>query len=224
MVVTDNHSYAVQPRPHHPDEIIVWEMDERTLPREVIDGDSERNGNSLATSLHPCFKTLLLCSTLHAFVVTVHFYKHTSNPLSLHMHSLPYSLHSAHPSPSPHPVSPPPSLGVLCPIPIPPLDGDVSWSSREVGATLHYYCSEGFDLVGTASQECLPIGEWSSFTPLCRRGELMRGVECKWTSVTFLMHIYICVQEMVWTLQACVCAAPVMNGHDKLHAIKITFR
>ena len=65
----------------------------------------------------------------------------------------------------------PPTLGVLCPIPVPPLDGEVSWNSNEVGAVLHYYCREGFDLVGTASQECLPIGEWSSYTPLCMKGE-----------------------------------------------------
>ena len=37
MVVAGNHSYVVQPRPQHPDEVIVWEMDERTL----IDGRGE---------------------------------------------------------------------------------------------------------------------------------------------------------------------------------------
>ena len=40
-----------------------------------------------------------------------------------------------------------------------------------MGSVLHYYCREGFDLVGTASQECLPIGEWSSYTPLCMKGD-----------------------------------------------------
>ena len=45
-------------------------------------------------------------------------------------------------------------------------------------AVLHYYCREGFDLVGTASQECLPIGEWSSYTPLCVKGESVGGAAC----------------------------------------------
>ena len=44
-----------------------------------------------------------------------------------------------------------------------------------MGAVLHYYCREGFDLVGTASQECLPTGEWSSYTPLCMKGESVGG-------------------------------------------------
>ena len=47
-----------------------------------------------------------------------------------------------------------------------------------MGAVLHYYCREGFDLVGTASQECLPIGEWSSYTPLCMKGESVGGDAC----------------------------------------------
>ena len=73
------------------------------------------------------------------------------------------------------------TLGVQCPVTIPPLDGDVSWSSNEVGAVLHYYCREGFDLVGTASQECLPTGEWSSYTPLCTKGESVGGGACEET-------------------------------------------
>ena len=83
----------------------------------------------------------------------------------------PLPSHQPYASPPPLIHTIPPTLGVLCPIPIPPLDGEVSWSSNEVGAVLHYYCREGFDLVGTASQECLPIGDWSSYTPLCMKGE-----------------------------------------------------
>ena len=49
-----------------------------------------------------------------------------------------------------------------------------------MGAVLHYYCREGFDLVGTASQECLPIGEWSSYAPLCMQGESVGGDACAW--------------------------------------------
>ena len=41
MVVAEDHSYVVQPRPQHPDEVIVWEMDERTLPRGATDERGE---------------------------------------------------------------------------------------------------------------------------------------------------------------------------------------
>ena len=56
-----------------------------------------------------------------------------------------------------------------------------------MGAALNYSCSEGFNLVGTASQECLPTGEWSSSTPLCMQGELLGGAVSEWacSSVTF---------------------------------------
>ena len=118
----------------------------------------------------------------------------TSHTLPI-MFSLPLTPHHPLPTPSPPPPHPLPtpshcsssSLGVLCPIPILPLDGEASWSSREMGAALNYSCSEGFNLVGTASQECLPTGEWSSSTPLCMQGESMGGVVSEWafSSVTF---------------------------------------
>ena len=38
VVVADDHLHVVQPRPQHPDEVIVWEVDERTLPSELTDG------------------------------------------------------------------------------------------------------------------------------------------------------------------------------------------
>ena len=41
VVAANNHSYVVQPRSQHPDEVIVWEMDESTLPRGVIDETGE---------------------------------------------------------------------------------------------------------------------------------------------------------------------------------------
>ena len=136
--------------------------------------------------LHPC--SLLsynsLCSCSHS--------SHPISPLcsactitpshstlsSLHPHSLPIPPHQPYASPPPLIHTIPSTLGVLCPAPIPPLDGEVSWSSNEVGAVLHYYCREGFHLVGTASQECLPIGEWSSYTPLCMKGESAGGATC----------------------------------------------
>ena len=101
---------------------------------------------------------------------------------------------SPHPTPSPPPHTVPPPLGVLCPISIPPLDGEGSWSSREMGAALHYSCSEGFNLVGTASQECLPTGEWSSSTPLCMPGKSMGGVVSEWTRTVSLRFsaVYLC--------------------------------
>ena len=67
-----------------------------------------------------------------------------------------------------------------------------------MGAALNYSCSEGFNLVGTASQECLPTGEWSSSTPLCMQGESMGGVVSEWAckyvycvSVTF-SSVFVC--------------------------------
>ncbi len=53
MVVADDHSYVVQPRPQHPDEVIVWEMDERTLPRGVTDGMGEQRTTMHRCTLHP---------------------------------------------------------------------------------------------------------------------------------------------------------------------------
>ena len=132
-----------------------------------------------------------LCPFAHTYIVTLNpflYITSQTHPIispfltqSLPSYS-PHSLPSPHTSPTPclpplmHTV--PPTLGVLCPVPIPPLDGEVSWSSNEVGAVLHYYCREGFDLVGTASQGCLPIGEWSSYTPLCMKGESVGGDAC----------------------------------------------
>ena len=208
MVVADNHTYAVQPRPQHPDEVIVWEMDERTLPRRVIDGRGENSihhGYALYT-LHCGFcLPAQHCPALSLQSLSAYRFLHP-NPFFLYIHSLSCSLHSPlHPSPSPHTFPPSPPLGVQCPIPIPPLDGHVSWSSGEVGATLHYYCREGFDLVGTASQECLPIGEWSSFTPLCKQGESMGGVKCGW--------IHLCHFACLYSSPLSVVAAPVMTLH-----------
>ena len=65
-----------------------------------------------------------------------------------------------------------------------------------MGAVLHYYCREGFDLVGTASQECLPIGEWSSYTPLCMKGESVGG-ECMHVRCSPLPPSYVVACE-VW--------------------------
>ena len=71
-----------------------------------------------------------------------------------------------------------------------------------MGAALHYSCSEGFNLVGTASQECLPTGEWSSFTPLCMQGESLGGAvsECFSTNVSVC---FLCT--MYSTVYACMC-------------------
>ena len=58
-----------------------------------------------------------------------------------------------------------------------------------MGAAVNYSCSEGFNLVGTASQECLPTGEWSSSTPLCMQGESWEGLG---TSRVCLVEMYLC--------------------------------
>ena len=77
-----------------------------------------------------------------------------------------------------------------------------------MGAALHYSCSEGFNLVGTASQECLPTGEWSSSTPLCMQGESLGGAVCERAcrSVTF-SSVFVCggiVYEVGWMMHACI--------------------
>ena len=202
----------VQPRPQHPDEVIVWEMDERTLPLGVTDGRGEQRASMHHCTLHPASPLLLSYTstfhlvslvTLHLDLIRLHihflFSSHALLTFSSHKpYSIPFTSHHPHSLPSPH-TSPtplflpshqpysslpplmhtvPPTLGVLCTVPIPPLDGEVSWSSNEVGAALQYYCREGFHLVGTASQECLPIGEWSSYAPLCMKGESVGGAVC----------------------------------------------
>ena len=102
MVVADNHSYVIQPRPQHPDEVIVWEMDDRTLPNGMADGRGEQR-----TSMH--------CCTLHPaspppYTSTFHFV----SLVTLHLDSIPNSIPSSHlmhsshtpitnPTPSPSP-------------------------------------------------------------------------------------------------------------------------
>ncbi len=72
MVVADDHSYVVQPRPQHPDEVIVWEMDERTLPRGVIDGMGEHRTLMHRFTPHPA-SPLPYTSTFHLVsIVTLH--------------------------------------------------------------------------------------------------------------------------------------------------------
>ena len=76
MVVADDHSYVVQPRPQHPDEVIVWEMDERTLPRGVIDGMGEQRTSMHRSTLHPA-SPLPYTSTFHLVsLVTLHLDRH----------------------------------------------------------------------------------------------------------------------------------------------------
>lgn len=129
----------------------------------------------------------LLFTNILLTVVTLYLRRlsHIAHPhpssltvLTPHYHVLP-SPHTS-PHPPPHLHNPPPPLGVMCPIPEAPLDGDVSWSGREKGAALYYNCKEGFDLVGTASQECLSSGEWSSSMPLCMLSKPVGGDVCEW--------------------------------------------
>ena len=80
-----------------------------------------------------------------------------------------------------------------------------------MGAALNYSCSEGFNLVGTASQECLPTGEWSSSTPLCMQGESLEGlylsVSVEMYRCAFCNHIYACMCVCVYVcVCVCVCA------------------
>ena len=133
-----------------------------SIPASLLSPFSGAVSSYILQALTAKSQTLLHILYLHISVVTPHLYMYTymPHPYSHFKCNLLYSI------------------GVLCPVPIPPFDGEVSWINNEVGAALHYYCREGFDLVGTASQECLPIGEWSSYTPLCMKGESVGGDAC----------------------------------------------
>ena len=101
MVVADGHSYVVQPRPQHPDEVIVWEMDERTLPRGMTDGMGEQRASMHRFTLYPASPLLLsYTSTFHLVsLVTLHL-----DLIRLHTHSL-FSSHALLTSSSHQPYS-----------------------------------------------------------------------------------------------------------------------
>ena len=104
MVVADDHSYVVQPRPQHPDEVIVWEMDERTLPLGVTDGRGEQRASMHYCTLHPASPLPLpYTSTFHLVsLVTIHLDLDSILILSSHlMHSSHSPLTNPTPFPSP---------------------------------------------------------------------------------------------------------------------------
>ena len=65
------------------------------------------------------------------------------------------------------------SFTVLCPELSAPANGNVTFTSRNVGDTATYTCDVGFELIGNAMRTCTlldpPIFDWSLSVPACRR-------------------------------------------------------
>lgn len=64
--------------------------------------------------------------------------------------------------------------GVLCPDPISPTDGIVTYATPmhtpHVGSIILYTCNDGFALVGNSMAECQLNGNWSNPIPKCFQG------------------------------------------------------
>eukprot|EP00117_Sycon_ciliatum_P036248 scpid11835/ scgid3889/ Sushi, von Willebrand factor type A, EGF and pentraxin domain-containing protein 1 len=61
----------------------------------------------------------------------------------------------------------PTCVPISCGDPGAPMNGGVSGTSFNVGATIRYECERGFVLVGASSVTCQSDGSWSSSVPLC---------------------------------------------------------
>ena len=61
----------------------------------------------------------------------------------------------------------------MCPDPIAPVNGMVTFTGNTVDDTATYSCNTGFDLVGSATAECVQVGlstaAFSPAPPVCRR-------------------------------------------------------
>ena len=68
-----------------------------------------------------------------------------------------------------------PTRPTECGDPGTPDDGVRRGDNFRIGASVHYECNDGFELVGPASRVCRPDGLWSGFLPTCQRAG-------KWTS------------------------------------------
>ena len=60
-----------------------------------------------------------------------------------------------------------------CPIPLPPVHGNVDDSNgRAAGDTITYSCDSGYRLVGEITRECRDDTTWSGNDPVCYIGKI----------------------------------------------------
>ena len=64
-------------------------------------------------------------------------------------------------------------IGVVCPIPSSPANGQVSGEGNRYGDTVNYTCNNGYMLRGNPSRKCQADGSWSGENPCCERKLLL---------------------------------------------------
>lgn len=60
-------------------------------------------------------------------------------------------------------------IAILCEELESPENGLVDVPNRLPGSTATYYCSEGYNLVGSRTRSCQNNGFWTGVTPFCQR-------------------------------------------------------
>ena len=55
-----------------------------------------------------------------------------------------------------------------------PTNGDVSWSSLQIGSEAVFSCNPGFDLIGSSTATCKIDSTWSDVSQKCERMYLLR--------------------------------------------------
>lgn len=57
---------------------------------------------------------------------------------------------------------------IKCDPPFPPRNGGIQLRNARFGATVVFYCDEGYELVGNSSLRCMDDGYWNGIEPKCR--------------------------------------------------------
>lgn len=63
-------------------------------------------------------------------------------------------------------------LAVLCPLPVRPVNGRVSYSSTLYGSVATYSCNIGYTKNGTDTRTCDHSGVWSPPAPVCEGNDV----------------------------------------------------
>ena len=82
---------------------------------------------------------------------------------------------------------------VSCDSLAPPANGQVRLSGTTVGSRAQFSCNRGFSLAGNSVRVCLANGQWSGYTPRCKR----KSAVCITTPpISFKCHafclLYLC--------------------------------